>query len=125
MKNAINWFEIAVSDYDRAKKFYSEILGAPVTDHPMPDPTMKYGLLPYDQENQGVGGAILEYEMAKPSADGTVVYLNGGEDLSTPLAKIEPAGGEIIMPKTAIGEAGFMAHFIDTEGNRIALHSMK
>jgi len=51
--------------------------------------------------------------------------LNGGEDLSTPLSKVESAGGKILLPKTAIGQNGFMAHILDTEGNKIALHSMK
>lgn len=63
-------------------------------------------------------------EQIKPSADGTVAYLNVGEDLSEQLAKVEPAGGKILIPKPEIGENGFMAHFLDSEGNRIALHSM-
>lgn len=122
MKNAINWFEIPVKDYERAKKFYSDVLGNAVTDMPMPD--FKYGILPYDMENKGVGGAIIQSEFTTPSETGCVIYLNGGDDLNTPLAKVEAAGGKVVMPKTAIGENGFMAHFTDTEGNRLALHSM-
>jgi uncharacterized protein len=71
------------------------------------------------------GGGIAQGEGFEPSAKGTIVYLNGGEDLSTPLSKVEDAGGKILMPKTSIGGNGFMAHFLDTEGNRVALHSMK
>jgi predicted enzyme related to lactoylglutathione lyase len=56
--------------------------------------------------------------------DGSTVYLNGGEDLSHSLAKVEPAGGKIMMPKTSLGENGFMALFIDSEGNKVAFHSM-
>ncbi|MBO6517114.1 MAG: VOC family protein [Bacteroidia bacterium] len=123
MTNAINWFEIPVLDFERAKKFYSEVLGQEVVDHPMPE--FKYGILPYDQEAKGVGGAIIEAkDMQKPSADGTTIYLNGGDDLSAPLSRVEAAGGKVIMPKTSIGENGFMAQFIDTEGNKLALHSM-
>lgn len=123
MKNVISWFEIPSNDFDRAKKFYGTILNVEITDYPMPKG--KYGVFPYDQENQGVGGAIIQMEGSNPSMDGTTVYLNGGEDLSGPLAKVEAAGGKIIMPKTQIGENGFMALFVDTEGNKLALHSSK
>jgi predicted enzyme related to lactoylglutathione lyase len=91
----------------------------------MPFPDGKYGMLPGDWQNGGVGGGIAQYEGFEPSANGSLVYLNGGDDLSIPLSKVEGAGGKIILPKTSIGENGFMAHFIDTEGNKIALHSMK
>ena len=124
MKNAINWFEIPVSDYERAKKFYSEILGVTINDFHMPEKNMKYGIFPYDMENQGVGGAIVQMEELKPSADGSTVYLNGGEDLNIALNKVVNAGGQVIMPKMDIDENGFIAQFIDTEGNRVALHSM-
>jgi predicted enzyme related to lactoylglutathione lyase len=122
MTNAINWFEIPVSDFARAKKFYEALFGAEIQE--MPHPTMKYGMLPADMQN-GVGGAIVQSEGYEPSTKGTIVYLNGGEDLSTPLSKAEKAGGKILMPKTSIGENGFMAQFLDTEGNKVALHSMK
>ncbi len=122
MTNAINWFEIPVTDFTRAKKFYETILGAEIIE--MPFPGGKYGMLPADMQN-GVGGGLAQGEGFEPSEKGTIVYLNGGEDLSLSLSKVEQAGGKIIMPKTSIGENGFMAHFIDTEGNRVALHSMK
>ncbi len=124
MKNAVNWFEIPVSDYERAKAFYSQILGEAIIDHDMGDKNMKYGIFPYDMENHKVGGAILQMDGMNPSTDGSTVYLNGGDDLSVPLARIEAAGGKIVMPKTDIQENGFIAQFIDTEGNRVALHSM-
>ena len=123
MTNAINWFEIPATDFTRAKKFYETILDVEIME--MPFPYGKYGMFPADMQNGGVGGGLMQSDGFNPSKDGTVVYLNGGEDLSTPLSKVEPAGGKIIMPKTSIGQNGFMAHFIDTEGNRIALHSMK
>jgi hypothetical protein len=68
---------------------------------------------------------LVQGEGFEPSTKGTIVYINGGEDLNTPLSKVENAGGKIIMPKTSIGGNGFMAQFLDTEGNRIALHSIK
>ena len=122
MKNAVNWFEIPVTDYERAKKFYSEILGDEIKDHHMDH--MKYGIFPYDMESHRVGGAIMQMDGCNPSQDGSTVYLNGGEDLSIPLGKVEAAGGKVIMPKTDIEENGFIAQFIDSEGNRVALHSM-
>ena len=124
MKNAINWFEIPVTDYERAKQFYSTIMGLDIQDHHMEEKSMKYGIFPYEM-GTGVGGAIVEMEGMNPSTDGSTVYLNGGDDLSVSLAKVEAAGGSIIMPKMEIGENGFIAQFMDTEGNRVALHSMK
>ncbi len=122
MKNSINWFEIPATDFTRAKKFYETILGAEIME--MPFPEGKYGVFPSDMQS-GVGGGLVQGEGFVPSDKGTIVYLNGGEDLSLSLGKVESAGGKITMPKTSIGENGFMAHFIDTEGNRVALHSMK
>ncbi|MEN9599088.1 MAG: hypothetical protein RL596_1399 [Bacteroidota bacterium] len=123
MKNAINWFEIPVTDFTRAKNFYETILGVEIME--MPFPGGKYGMLPADMMSGGVGGGLAQGEGFEPSNKGTIVYLNGGEDLSVSLGKVEQAGGKILMPKTSIGENGFMAHFLDTEGNRVALHSMK
>mgnify|MGYP000270823501 FL=1 len=121
MKNAINWFEIPVKDYERAKQFYSTVLGGEITDMHMDD--MMYGVLPHD-EKEGVGGAIIKSDFSVPSVAGCTVYINGGDDLQVTLSKIESAGGKVVMPKTGIGENGFMAQFFDTEGNKIALHSM-
>ncbi len=123
MANAINWFEIPATDFTRAKKFYETILATEIIE--MPFPHGKYGMFPADMQNGQVGGGLMQSNGFNPSKDGTVVYLNGGEDLSMPLSRVEPAGGEIVMPKTSIGQNGFMAQFIDTEGNKVALHSMK
>jgi predicted enzyme related to lactoylglutathione lyase len=123
MKNAINWFEIPVKNFSRAKAFYAALFGAEIQE--MPHPSLKYGMLPADMQNGGVGGGIVEGEGFEPSMKGAVIYLNGGDDLSVPLSKVESAGGKILLPKTAIGPNGFMAHFSDTEGNKIGLHSMK
>jgi len=121
MKNAISWFEIPATDYERAKTFYNTMLGIEIADMPMPEG--KYGMFPYDNDNNGVGGGIMQMKGVNPSADGVTIYLNGGDDLSAPLSRVEAAGGKIIMPKTDIGENGFMAQLLDTEGNKVALHS--
>ena len=121
MKNAISWFEIPATNYERAKKFYNTMLGIKIADMHMPEG--KYGMFPYDNDNNGVGGGLVEMKGTQPSADGVTIYLNGGNDLSGPLSRVEAAGGKILMPKTDIGENGFMAQLLDTEGNRVALHS--
>lgn len=123
MTHSINWFEIPVTDFARAKKFYETLYGADIME--MPHPAYKYGMLPADMQNGGIGGGIVQGEGFEPSTKGALIYLNGGEDLSVPLAKVEEAGGKIVLPKTSIGPNGFMAQIIDTEGNKIALHSMK
>lgn len=122
MKNSINWFEIPAKNYARAKAFYSAVLGVEIND--MQHPTMKYGMLPFDMQGGGIGGGLVEGEGFEPSMTGPLVYLNGGEDLSAPLSRVEAAGGKILLPKTSLGPNGFMAHIVDTEGNKIALHSM-
>ena len=122
MKNAINWFEIPVNNFSNAKTFYEAILGAEMQVMEMPG--MKSAFFSADLQN-GIGGCIMEGQGYEPSNKGSIIYLNCGDDLSVPLSKVEKAGGKIVMPKTAIGQNGFMAHFEDTEGNRVALHSMK
>lgn len=123
MPNAVNWFEIPVKDLERATKFYQKILGQKM--QVMEAMGMKSAFFPADMENGSVGGCLIVGKGYKPAASGTLIYLNGGANLSTILSKIEKAGGKIILPKTAIGHNGFMAHFKDTEGNKVGLHSMK
>lgn len=122
MLNAINWFEIPVKNFSRAKVFYEAVLGEAIQE--MPHPQLKYGMFLADMQNGGVGGGLVEGEGFEPSMTGALIYLNGGDDLSIPLSKVEAAGGKIILPKTSIGPNGFMAYFVDTEGNKMALHSM-
>jgi predicted enzyme related to lactoylglutathione lyase len=77
-------------------------------------------------EEMGTGGALQQVDGYEPSAQGTIVYFYMGEDLSEALARVEPAGGKILTPKTLISEEfGYYAHFLDTEGNRVGLHSQK
>jgi uncharacterized protein len=123
--HALNWFEIPVSDFERAKKFYENIF-----EYQMPENTMgpaRMGFLLYDFQNGGRGGAIVHNPgLYTPSDNGTLVYLNCDPDLATVLNRVESAGGSIIQPKTDIGQnLGFFAFIKDSEGNRVALHSMK
>jgi len=122
MKNPTSWFDIPATDFDRAKKFYTTILEVELVDYPMPEG--KYAVFPHNKEAHGASGAIVQMADAKPSMDGVMIYLDGGDDLNVPLGKVEGAGGKVLMPKAQIGENGFMAVFADTEGNRLAFHSM-
>ncbi len=124
-KNAISWFEIPATDLDRATKFYETIFG--VTLAPLDLDNIKMRMFPLEDQMDGVGGALVDSSgFHKPSAtDGPLIYLNGNPDLQTVLDKVEAAGGKIMVPKTEISpEYGFMGVFIDTEGNRIGLHSI-
>jgi len=122
MAHAINWFEIPAKNLERAKAFYEAVLGIEMI---LPFPDMKYALFPADMQSGEIGGGLVQEEGYEPSQQGALIYLNGGDDLDVPLNKVEAAGGKVIMPKTSIGPNGFMGHFIDTEGNRVAFHSMK
>ncbi len=123
MVNTLNWFEIPATDFARAIAFYSAILDAQIQVDP--NPKMQYAYLPSDPQNGAFGGAIASGENFVPTMTGTTVYLDGGNDLSVPLSRVENAGGKVILPKTAIGEnRGFIALFIDTEGNKVGLHSI-
>lgn len=120
MKNAINWFDIPVSDFNRAKSFYDKVLDTQMDTQEMQG--MKMAFFPADWEN-GIGGGLAYGEGYEPSNKGSLVYLNGGDDLSVPLGRVEEAGGKVIVPKTSLGPNGFMAQFIDSEGNKVAFHS--
>jgi predicted enzyme related to lactoylglutathione lyase len=124
-KNAVSWFEIPSTDIARAQKFYETIFGTSLT--PLDLPNIKMRMFPLEDPMSGVGGAIVNSGgFHKPSAtDGPLIYLNGNPDVQIILDKVEAAGGKITVPKTQISpEYGYMAVFIDTEGNRIALHSV-
>lgn len=125
MSNVINWFEIPAKNFERACNFYGALLDGEVQQMPAGDMPLQMGFLPgTDPGSQGVGGAIVSGEGYEPTSGGSIVYLNGGDDLNTVLNRVEGAGGQVLVPKTSIGENGFIAHFIDSEGNRVALHSM-
>lgn len=123
-ENALNWFEISVSDINRAKKFYESVFGIQMPEQEMMG--MKMAFFPAEDMNGKVSGGLVQGPMHKPSTDGAKIYFNGNPDLSVALGKIEKAGGKITMPKTKVSdEIGHMAFFIDSEGNNVALHSNK
>jgi predicted enzyme related to lactoylglutathione lyase len=124
-KHAISWFEIPATDINRAQTFYETIFDMKMI--PLDFPNISMRMFPLEDMQNGVGGAICKATdpFYKPSeTDGPLIYLNANPDVQNVLDKIEAAGGKIVVPKNEISpEYGFMAVFIDTEGNRIALHS--
>jgi predicted enzyme related to lactoylglutathione lyase len=123
--NALNWFEIPVSDFERGKKFYETIFDCQMPVNMMGNVQMGFFL--HDFENKKIGGAICKSEMHKPSNEGSLVYFNCEPDLQIVLGKVEYAGGKVLIQKSKISEVqnlGFWALITDSEGNNVALHSM-
>jgi predicted enzyme related to lactoylglutathione lyase len=120
--NPVGWFDIYVSDLERAKKFYETVFNIQLTDFPIE--WGKQSAFPSDHESLNTSGALVEKEDRVASASNTVVYFVS-EDCTTEEARVEQAGGKIIRPKVAIGEFGFVSILLDTEGNTIGLHSRK
>jgi len=119
--NALNWFEISVNDIARAKKFYEEVFSIQMEEMEMMG--MKMAFFPYEM-NGKVGGGLVQGPYHKPSADGAKIYLNGNPDLDIALGKVAAAGGQVLNPKMKVNDdIGYMAAFMDTEGNAVSLHS--
>lgn len=118
----VGWFEVPVTDMERAKKYYEIVFGIEISIHDMGGVIM--GWFPNDTGKGGAQGSLVKHEQYIPSiTHGTVVYFSC-KDLANELGRVEAAGGEILQPKTEIGAGhGFMALMKDSEGNRIALHS--
>ncbi len=118
-KNFVSWFEIPAINFERAVEFYENIYGIQLERHQGKDFKMAY----FPAEG-GIGGAIICGEGSVPSDTGSLLYLNGGDDLQLILDRIPEAGGRILLEKQTISaEAGCFALFIDSEGNKMALHS--
>lgn len=117
-----NWFEIPVKDLDRASKFYEKVFDVKLSFEDMGG--IKMALFPFTQDAPGSAGALVKGPSYEPSHAGTVVYFSV-EDIQEALRRITANGGTTLMPKTAIGQYGFIAQYEDTEGNRLAIHSMK
>lgn len=123
--NAVTWFEIYVENMERARKFYETVLGEPMI--PMPMPEEKFGQMvafPWVEDAPNSSGALVQHEMGKPSATGTLVYF-ACADCAEELSRVEAAGGKVVAPKFAIGEHGFCGLASDTEGNTIGFHSIQ
>ncbi len=121
LKNYVSWFEIPAINFQQAVNFYNQIYEIDMEKNF--DGNYAMAFFPTEK---GIGGAIVAGPGSTPSDSGPLIYLNAGKDLNIILDRIEPAGGRIIMPKTIINEeSGYFAIFIDSEGNKLALHSKK
>jgi predicted enzyme related to lactoylglutathione lyase len=120
MTHTINWFEIPTTDLDRASRFYADVLGTSFKREHFAGTDMHMAV--FEGEQESVRGALIADKRRKPVADGALVYLHA-PDLDRSLARAEKAGGSVVMPKTDIGEPGFIALVRDTEGNVVGLHA--
>jgi uncharacterized protein len=120
MNNLISIVEIPVADFSRSVNFYKTVLGLAIEEMEMDGNQM--GVLPNEEGTVNV--VLVKGKDYKPTTDGAVIYLNAGKDLQPMLDRIEKNGGQVIVPKTEISpEMGYFALFIDTEGNKLGLHS--
>lgn len=120
-RHAIDWFEIAVGDMDRAVAFYEALLGATIRRETIAGRAL--GVIKHHADAGG-GCLILGDDVLHPSQSGALIYLNAGPSLDTALARVEAAGGRVTTRKVTLpGDMGCFAHIIDTEGNRVGLHA--
>jgi predicted enzyme related to lactoylglutathione lyase len=124
--HAISWFEIPTEDLDRAQKFYEAIFEIQMI--PMEFPGFKMRLFPISNPETSIGGALVKTSPGfyiPSESHGPLIYLNANPDVEIVLSRVENAGGKVTVPKTLISEEhGYMGVFIDSEGNRIAVHSI-
>ncbi|WP_196139042.1 VOC family protein [Aliikangiella sp. G2MR2-5] len=123
MKHIVTWAEIPVNNMERAMNFYREILNVNFKRDEMDG----FDFAMFEAGEENITGALIHGDGYTPSTEGSVVYLNGGDDLNGPLEIINRLGNQVLVPKTAIndGECGYFAQFIDSEGNRVGLYSLK
>ena len=120
MSTNIHWIEIPTKNIERAKDFYCQLLHIEMTI--MEAMGMNTAFFPHTDTGQA-GGCLMQGPNYEPSSKGAIIYFNAGDDLQTVLDRATPSGGQIILPKTSLGKNGFMAHLLDTEGNKIGLFS--
>jgi uncharacterized protein len=122
--NTLCWTDIPVTNFDRALKFYSAVLGREVPK--MSEGGVEYGLLPHEEQNAS-GCLCIGSDSAgsenKPSQNGPLIYLSVEGRLDDAIKAVGTNGGKVLQDKHQIGPHGFRAVIIDSEGNRIALHS--
>lgn len=118
-KHTVVWLDIPVIDLNRAADFYSKVLAAPVPVEQMGD--CAYGLLPHTENN--LSGCLAVCKDNQPSRTGPLIYLSVNGRLDEAVRIAHDSGGEVLQPSHAIGPYGFRAIVVDSEGNRIALHS--
>jgi len=118
-KDYVSWFEIPAIDFQQAVNFYNHIF-----DITMEQNSTEVNAMAFFPTTTGIGGSVIAGQGYVPSDCGPLIYLNAGNDLNNVLFKVEEAGGRVVMQKTIISkEMGYFAIFIDSQGNKLALHS--
>ncbi len=121
MSNTFVWVDIPVANLDRAIRFYSAVTGQPVDK--IGGPGFNFGL--FKHEGNAVGGCLVEAEEGvAPLLTGPLVYLDASGRLDAAVAAVEANGGQVLKARHSIAPNGFRAVIADSEGNRVALHSM-
>lgn len=117
--SVVRWFEIPVLNMRRAVAFYDHVCSVQleVTD------SGEHAMAFFPHEADEIGGALVAGPGCTPSDTGALIYLNAGEDLDAALTRVEEAGGRVVLGRTALGDAGYFALFLDTEGNKLAFHT--
>lgn len=126
-KNPVNWFEIYVSEMQRAKNFYTSVFQCVLTNVPADNkrhPEMEYALFTGDPGKNGTAGALVKMDAAQPGVGGTLLYF-ATDDINAELNRVEAAGGKILRTKLPVFDGSFIALIQDTEGNMIGLSSKK
>lgn len=124
-RNPVNWFEIYVDNIGRAQKFYETVLSKQMMELPMPEGMDdKMVAFPWSEGGVNATGALVQSKHMKAGGNSTLVYFQT-EDCLAEQYRVEKAGGKVIHPKFSIGEHGFCALCMDTEGNMFGLHSLK
>ena len=124
--NVVGWFEIPVSDMQRAITFYETVFEFKLQHHKLENVEMAWFPFASDQGASGAHGTLIyNPEFYHPSEKGTLVYFSAfSGDLDIELSRVEAAGGKVIIPKRMISpEHGYMGVFLDSEGNRVAVHN--
>jgi len=120
--NPVGWFEIYVQDMERAKAFYKEVFQVELTRLNSPD--VELWSFPMEMDKWGAGGTLVKMDGVSSGGNSTLVYFSCA-DCAVEVLRVVDAGGQILRDKWSIGEYGFIALVIDTEGNKIGLHSLK
>jgi uncharacterized protein len=123
MNNPVGWFEIYVNDMPRAKKFYEQVFAKPLSKLETQFPDIEMWAFPMDQNAAGAAGSLVKMKDMGPRVGGTLIYFSCS-DCAVEADKAAKAGGKIEQAKMSIGEYGYIAMVMDTEGNLIGLHSM-
>ena len=122
--NMVGWFEIPVADMTRAQKFYEQVFNIKIHIEQFGETTMGWFPFPKDPQARGAGGSLIHNPAHyNPANNGVLIYFSSDE-ITMELKRIKEAGGSVLQEKTLIrDDIGYMALFLDSEGNRIALHS--